>query len=200
MPDATPATTFTPEIKLCKETIVTVALELVKEVGLKGLTLRQLADRLGVQNPALYWHFKNKNELISLIKERVVENCFNFKAPKNDWIAWYMAYGKQARKEIIGLNDGSTLLSIGMVTPRIQNEIIPRLWAPLLAAGFSDREAKEASSTILSFILGWAVYEQNERSRNLMAGLINLERAYRNGLKQVLTGIEYSRHKSTPTK
>ena len=44
--------------------VVTAAIELLDEVGLDGLTLRRLAQELGVQAPALYWHFKDKQELL----------------------------------------------------------------------------------------------------------------------------------------
>ncbi|NJP80070.1 TetR family transcriptional regulator, partial [Streptomyces sp. AA8] len=44
--------------------VAETALRLLNEVGLEGLTLRRIAQELGVQAPALYWHFKNKQELL----------------------------------------------------------------------------------------------------------------------------------------
>src|SRR5215510_10070741 len=49
---------------LDRETVVREALEQLDEVGLEGLTLRRIAKTLGVQAPALYWHFRNKQELL----------------------------------------------------------------------------------------------------------------------------------------
>ena len=49
--------------KLSRETVIRAALDLLNEVGVDGLSTRRLAERLGVQQPALYWHFKNKREL-----------------------------------------------------------------------------------------------------------------------------------------
>ena len=45
---------------ISREKAVEVALELVDEVGLDGLTLRKLADRLDVKAPALYWHSRRR--------------------------------------------------------------------------------------------------------------------------------------------
>src|SRR5262245_36093000 len=49
---------------LDRETVVRTALRVLDEVGLEGLTLRRIAAELDVQAPALYWHFKNKQELL----------------------------------------------------------------------------------------------------------------------------------------
>lgn len=47
------------------------ALALADEEGLEGLTIRRLAQRLGVTPMALYWHFKNKDELHVALVDRV---------------------------------------------------------------------------------------------------------------------------------
>jgi len=51
--------------------VVLVALKLLDEVGLDGLTLRRLAAELGVQAPALYWHFANKRELLDHMAQAI---------------------------------------------------------------------------------------------------------------------------------
>lgn len=40
------------------------ALDVIDELGLEKLSLAQVATRLGVQPPSLYYHFKNKSELL----------------------------------------------------------------------------------------------------------------------------------------
>ena len=53
--------------KLDQGAVVSAAFEVLNSVGLDGLSLRLVAERLGVQAPALYWHVHNKAELISLM-------------------------------------------------------------------------------------------------------------------------------------
>jgi len=48
---------------LTREQIVEQAIALMDADGTSGLTLRRLADRLGVEAPALYWHFPDKASL-----------------------------------------------------------------------------------------------------------------------------------------
>src|SRR5215472_4334474 len=53
--------------KLDQAAIVDAAFEVLNNSGLDGLSLRGVADQLGVQAPALYWHVHNKAELLSLM-------------------------------------------------------------------------------------------------------------------------------------
>ncbi|MCO6009062.1 TetR family transcriptional regulator [Actinoallomurus purpureus] len=57
--------------RLSRETVVDGALALADEEGLDGLTIRRLAQRLGVTPMALYWHFKNKDELHNALVDRM---------------------------------------------------------------------------------------------------------------------------------
>ena len=58
--------------KLDKGTVIAAALELLNEVGMDSLTTRKLAERLKVQQPALYWHFQNKRALLDALAEAML--------------------------------------------------------------------------------------------------------------------------------
>ncbi|GGN61276.1 TetR family transcriptional regulator [Actinoplanes lobatus] len=49
--------------RLTKAAVAERALRLADEEGLEAVTVRRLAKELGVTPMALYWHFKNKDEL-----------------------------------------------------------------------------------------------------------------------------------------
>ena len=57
---------------LDRDRVVRVALELLDEVGLEGLSMRRLADRLGVKAASVYWHVRDKEELLDLVFDRVI--------------------------------------------------------------------------------------------------------------------------------
>lgn len=59
------------ETRLSRETVVDSALALVDAAGLDALTIRKLAQVRGVTPMALYWHFKNKEELLVGVAERL---------------------------------------------------------------------------------------------------------------------------------
>jgi TetR/AcrR family transcriptional regulator, tetracycline repressor protein len=57
--------------RLSRETVVDGALALTDAEGLEGLTIRRLATHLGVTPMALYWHFKNKDQLLDGVADRL---------------------------------------------------------------------------------------------------------------------------------
>ena len=57
--------------QLSKATVVGRALKLADTDGLDGLTIRKLAQELGVTPMALYWHFRSKEDLLAGLAERV---------------------------------------------------------------------------------------------------------------------------------
>jgi TetR/AcrR family tetracycline transcriptional repressor len=57
--------------KLSRAAVVDRALWLADAEGVEALTIRRLAQELGVTPMALYWHFRNKEELISGLADRI---------------------------------------------------------------------------------------------------------------------------------
>src|SRR5512142_2269253 len=57
--------------RLSKRTVTEGALKLADAHGLDALTIRKLAEHLGVTPMALYWHFRSKEELLEGVSEQV---------------------------------------------------------------------------------------------------------------------------------
>src|SRR5437764_6180637 len=57
--------------RLSKGTVTESALKLADADGLDALTIRKLAQHLGVTPMALYWHFRSKEELLEGVAEQV---------------------------------------------------------------------------------------------------------------------------------
>ena len=58
---------------LTRERLVGAALELIGEEGLEGLSMRALADRLEVKAASLYWHVRDRRELLELLAESILD-------------------------------------------------------------------------------------------------------------------------------
>jgi AcrR family transcriptional regulator len=57
-----------------REALEREAKRLLEETGAEGLSLRKLAERVGVSPPALYHHFRDKNALLCAIAEQGFES------------------------------------------------------------------------------------------------------------------------------
>ena len=67
-----PAKTVEAErTRLSRSAVVDRALQLADAEGIDALTIRRLATELGVTPMALYWHFRNKEELIVALADRI---------------------------------------------------------------------------------------------------------------------------------
>jgi len=62
---------------LTRHDVITGALDLADADGLDALTLRSLATRLGVQAPTLYWHVRNKAELLDALGDAIMDDVFD---------------------------------------------------------------------------------------------------------------------------
>jgi TetR/AcrR family tetracycline transcriptional repressor len=60
------------EAGLSRARLVSEALGLVQEEGLDALSMRGLADRLNVKAASLYWHVRDRGELLELLAESIL--------------------------------------------------------------------------------------------------------------------------------
>ncbi|MEV4184012.1 TetR/AcrR family transcriptional regulator [Streptosporangium canum] len=58
--------------KLTRQAVIERALKLADTDGLQAVTIRRLAAELGVTPTALYWHVKNKDELLSALADHLL--------------------------------------------------------------------------------------------------------------------------------
>jgi len=63
--------------------IIHISLKLIAEKGIQGLTIKNLANEIGVVESAIYRHFKNKFEILNTILETIRENSVTDNFDKN---------------------------------------------------------------------------------------------------------------------
>ena len=54
--------------------IIEVALELISEKGIQGLTIKNLAQSIGITEPAIYRHFDSKTDILIAILDSFINN------------------------------------------------------------------------------------------------------------------------------
>ena len=71
--------------RLSRTAVAEHALKLADAEGLGTVTVRRLAQDLGVTPMALYWHFKNKDELLLGLTDHALSTVTASRAPDDPW-------------------------------------------------------------------------------------------------------------------
>ncbi|MEJ8308177.1 TetR/AcrR family transcriptional regulator C-terminal domain-containing protein [Agrobacterium larrymoorei] len=149
-----------------RERIIDEALLLLNEVGIDKLSTRKLAERLGVQQPALYWHFKNKSELLDAINSEMLLRHHDDRLPKpgQDWVAFTLSNARSVRKALLSVRDGARLTAgtRPSVADFADTEKVLQLYVD---AGFSTKEAFGIAICVTRYVVGYVLEEQGEQER-----------------------------------
>ncbi|OWJ65529.1 TetR/AcrR family transcriptional regulator C-terminal domain-containing protein [Inquilinus limosus] len=148
-------------MKLQRDTVIRTALDLLDEVGIDGLSTRRLAERLGVQSPALYWHFKNKRALLDAMAAAMMEEggMRRTAEPGADWRDWLAADARQFRRALLSRRDGARLHA-GTRPEPAEFAAVESETALLCTAGLAPADALRAQIAIGRYVVGWVLEEQ----------------------------------------
>jgi TetR/AcrR family tetracycline transcriptional repressor len=69
---------------LSRDKLIAAAIELIDEGGADALTMRALADAVGVTSMALYNHFSSKRDLLAAVAEHII-SAAQFNSKHADW-------------------------------------------------------------------------------------------------------------------
>jgi TetR/AcrR family tetracycline transcriptional repressor len=141
--------------RLDRAQVVRAAVQLLDEEGLDGLTTRRLAAKLGVQSPALYWHVRNKDELLDLVAEELCAPAADFQPdPGLSWQERIQAGLWEFRRLLLAHRDAARVLSQRPPTGPNRLRLADRTVRELLDAGFSEADAATLSVMLASFVPG----------------------------------------------
>lgn len=155
MPPATPAPR---RAALTKERVIAAAVQLADEDGIDALSMRKLAQALGVEAMSLYHHVANKDELLDGMVDVVFAEV-HLPAPEGPWIDEIRTRCVSMRDVLlrhpwaVGLLDSRR--SPGMANLQHHDAVI----GCLRAGGFAVRGAALAFATLDAFVYGFAVQE-----------------------------------------
>ncbi|MCR6487714.1 TetR/AcrR family transcriptional regulator C-terminal domain-containing protein [Amycolatopsis sp. OK19-0408] len=184
---------------LSRQDIARSGLKLLNEVGLNGLTLRLIAADLGVKAPALYWHMKNKQELLDEMATQMYADSLDERRPPAELGEWdAVAYRARAlRRMMLAYRDGGKVFAGTFLgdTGLVEESPLRRS----IDAGLDERRVGQAMFTVYSYVVGFTIEEQavypvpgqlDERYRTEAAGdlLADVGSRFDDGLEMVLSG------------
>lgn len=149
---------------LTRDAIVEAALALLERDGLQGLSMRRLAQELGTGAATLYWHVGDKEELLSLLLDRIVGDADEVPDPDpENWQEQVKELGRATRRRLLSRRDAAQL-SMGRI-PAGPNAlpVMERYLAVLAAAGLPPRAIAYAADMFALYVGGFA-YEESLRA------------------------------------
>jgi AcrR family transcriptional regulator len=138
---------------LSLDEIVDAALDLLRESGLEGLTMRAVASRLGVTPMAMYYYVADKDELLRLASERVSAVSGPLELKDDDWeesLRTYLlaVWGEYARYP------GLASYAIGQPNLGVTSTSLAQGVKFFQDAGFQPKSARLAWSFAMTYIHG----------------------------------------------
>lgn len=143
---------------LDREQVVRAALALLDEVGLDELTMRRLAERLGIQAASLYRHVRDKQELLILLADEITAEI-PLLEPSGTWQEQLVAMANNARRGLLAHRDGARLLASTPPAGPRRLQHIEQVLRVLRLSGLSDRDVAHAAYHLNNFVTEFAADE-----------------------------------------
>jgi len=154
---------FCRPVNLDRQVAVRAALRVLDKTGLDGLTVRKIASELHVQAPALYWHFKNKQELLDEMATTVFADSVREQGVSGkdlSWFAWASEHAHGFRRTLLRYRDGARMFSGRYLTDSSLYATMEAALRKFTEAGFSLSEAASVLSTLYCYVVGFTIEEQ----------------------------------------
>jgi AcrR family transcriptional regulator len=143
--------------QLTRERVVAEALAVIADHGVQALTMRRLADRLGVVPGALYRHVRNKQQLQDLVLDNVLAEVDLHLDPAMDWTDQLKLLAGRLRQVLEDHPGVAGILKTRDPLGPHSLALAEALLGPLRAAGFPDHQAGLAFFVLVDYTIGFAV-------------------------------------------
>ncbi|WP_425861967.1 TetR/AcrR family transcriptional regulator C-terminal domain-containing protein [Arthrobacter sp. TWP1-1] len=198
---------------LTRDQVIETAFEILRDYGLADLSMRRLARDLGVQPGALYWHVKNKQELLGVLSVMILmpadsgptgagargvadpdADADPVAAAETEAFAALHLQSQAIRRALLRVRDGAEVVALTHAIDPESLTVLRRLTLGFEAAGLRGHNAGWAARALVHYILG-SVTEEQTRSGLIQAGVLessadpaDADSAFEFGLRLLLTG------------
>jgi len=143
---------------LTRDDVIAATQRLLDRAGADALSMRILARELGVSVSTLYWHVRDKRELLKLM---IDDSLSAVRVPTDgDWkerLGEFLRQGRsvlRARPVLIGLIWGSGW-ELGPQTLRVTNDVV----GLIAESGVPEHEVADAYFMVVAFLFGFVAME-----------------------------------------
>jgi TetR/AcrR family tetracycline transcriptional repressor len=152
-----------------------------------------LADRLGVQAPAFYWHFSSKAELLGHMSAAIYRDARTAVQPCDDWTTWLLTYGRALRERLSSQPGAARICAIAQPLEGDVSITAAAIAEPLTQHGIRGELALDAIAAVTSLAIGWSAYEPQGTMRSYLEGIMDFDKSFEVGLDALIAGLEAKR-------
>ncbi|MWC28846.1 TetR/AcrR family transcriptional regulator C-terminal domain-containing protein [Paenibacillus sp. MMS18-CY102] len=149
---------------LDRDRIINIALELLQSESLANISMRRIADALGVKAAALYYHVKDKEQLLHGLAEQISKQI-PFPDASLAWREQLAQWASNFRHTLNQYRDAVTIMGATIAGSPSRLAHIEYLYRVLSQAGFLDAHVPWLAAMIKNFIMGFADEERRLQSR-----------------------------------
>lgn len=143
---------------LSRERVLEAAIRLADGRGIEALTMRRLAQELGVEAMSVYHHVANKDDILDGIVQRVLEEC-ELPAPGDEWKAAIRRTAISTHEVLVRHPWAANLVLGGAGTGAARLRYMDGILGALRRAGFSAEMTDHAYHAIDSHIMGFTLWQ-----------------------------------------
>lgn len=155
---------------LTRDAIVAAAMHLLDREGMDALSMRRLAQELNAGTTSLYWHVKDKDQLLDLILDEIIGEVPLDDDPAAIWRERCAHLARQLRAVLLRHKDSALIFGSRMsIGPKTLHGL-DHLLGILRSAGFQGISLGQAYSAILNYASGYAVLECRPPSGGIAEG------------------------------
>jgi TetR/AcrR family tetracycline transcriptional repressor len=145
-------------MEISPEAIVREAITILNREGLERLSMRTLAGALGVKAPALYWHIKNKQDLIDQIAE-TMSTGMRTSCGLSDAKKYLFAFASVYRQKLLEVRDGAAIFLNAHPSTPAYCETVKNTMISLLHIGVKEKYCLLAAGMYNNYMLSFAADE-----------------------------------------
>ncbi|WP_418908133.1 TetR family transcriptional regulator [Glutamicibacter endophyticus] len=173
---------------LTKTTVINTALDILQRFGLADLSMRRLAKELDVQVGALYWHVKNKQELLAQVAAQLL-NAPGLSIDPSAYPRPAEAVLHLTRKLYVALlpiQDSPEVVQVAIALQSEPLRPLVQLIELLQSAGLTEMQAGFGQQLLLNHILGSVAHRQNLVQLDIDAPVAD---GFNFGLERAVAGL-----------